>query len=167
MKPPIQIVNGQDEVIAYKDRNDLNLDTDIYRVSALWITNSRGEILLAQRSFKKTNAPGKWGPAVAGTVEKDETYEINIYKEAEEEIGLSGMKFITEQKERVSGHRNYFVQWYSAVIDKPIDYFQIQEDEVDKLAWVERDAFIQNVRDNPDQYVITMPRSIQLFCSDN
>ena len=167
MKPPIQIVDESDTIVAHKDRNDLDLDTDIYRVSALWVTNSRGEILLAQRSLKKNNAPGKWGPAVAGTVEEGETYESNIYKEAEEEIGLSGVDFKIEPKQRVSGERNYFVQWYSAVIDKPIGQFQIQEDEVEKVAWVEKSAFIQNVRENPDQYVTTMPRSIEMFCGDD
>ncbi len=30
-----------------------------------------------------------WGSAVAGTVEKGEDYESNIYKETEEEIGLA------------------------------------------------------------------------------
>ncbi len=83
----IPIVNEQDEIIGYKDRKDRNL-VDITRVSALWITNEDGEILLAQRGLNKTHSPGLWGPAVAGTVEEGETYESNIIKEAEEEIGL-------------------------------------------------------------------------------
>lgn len=84
----IPIVNLDDEIIGYKPRKDITLQ-DVYRVSALWIENSQGEILLAQRGFLKSVDPGKWGAAVAGTVEKDESYEENILKEMQEELGLS------------------------------------------------------------------------------
>jgi len=58
------IVNEQDEIIGYKPRREITPE-DIYRVSALWIENSKWEILLAQRGFMKTNGPGKWWAAVA------------------------------------------------------------------------------------------------------
>ncbi|OGL89033.1 hypothetical protein A3I45_03330 [Candidatus Uhrbacteria bacterium RIFCSPLOWO2_02_FULL_53_10] len=48
------IVNENDEEIGVKDRADLNPKTDIYRVSALWVLNGRGEVLLAQRAHDKT-----------------------------------------------------------------------------------------------------------------
>ncbi|MFA6422790.1 MAG: NUDIX domain-containing protein, partial [Candidatus Buchananbacteria bacterium] len=83
----IIIVNENDEAIGHKERNELDF-SDIYRVSGLWITNLKGEILLAQRAFTKNHDPGKWGPAAAGTVEEGEDYETNILKEAEEELGL-------------------------------------------------------------------------------
>ena len=51
-KAKIVIVNENDEIIGSKERGTLN-QSDIYRVSALWIQNSKGEILLAQRSFNK------------------------------------------------------------------------------------------------------------------
>lgn len=65
-KPKIIIVNENDEIIGHKARGTLE-QLDIYRVSALWIKNSQGDILLAQRKFTKKHDPGKWGPAVAGT----------------------------------------------------------------------------------------------------
>ena len=55
-KAKIIIVNGEDKIIGYKKRGTLDL-SDIYRVSALWIQNSKGEILLAQRSFDKKTIP--------------------------------------------------------------------------------------------------------------
>ena len=87
MKEKIIIVDKNDKIIGYKIRGTLDKN-GIYRVSALWITNSLGEILLARRSRKKDKHPLKWGPAVAGTVEEGETYEQNIVKEAWEELGL-------------------------------------------------------------------------------
>lgn len=52
----IPIVNLDDEIIGYKERSKIT-SQDIYRVSALWIENSKGEILLAQRGFMKRNNP--------------------------------------------------------------------------------------------------------------
>ena len=53
----IPLVNEQDEIIGYKERAEIKTE-DIYRVSALRITNSQGEILVAQRAFTKKNNPG-------------------------------------------------------------------------------------------------------------
>ena len=38
---------------------------------------------MARSVFMIDKLPGKWGPAVAGTVEEGESYEENIIKEAE------------------------------------------------------------------------------------
>jgi isopentenyldiphosphate isomerase len=121
-KPRVIIVNDQDEIIGYKERGTVQLE-DIYRVSALWVTNSQGDILLAQRSFNKKHHPGGWGPAVAGTVDEDESYEENIIKEATEEVGLKDIKPQKSKKVRVTlatGDHNHFTQWFTLVVDKPL-----------------------------------------------
>ena len=93
MTEKIIIVDEDDNIIGSKERNSI-VSGDIYRVSALLIENSKGEILLAQRALTKKHDPGKWGPPVAGTVEEGETYESNIVKEAEEELGLKNIQII-------------------------------------------------------------------------
>src|SRR3989338_10763955 len=103
----IPIVNEQDEIIGYKDRKDRN-KVDIARITGLWLWNEKGEALLAQRSFNKKMHPGMWGPAVAGTVEEGETYESNIIKESEEEIGLLGFRPILGTKIRRHGSHEHF-----------------------------------------------------------
>lgn len=74
----IQIVDDQDQFIGLKERNEVDYKSDIYRVSALWLTNSKGQTLLAKRAAVKDKDPGKWGPAVAGTIDEGETYDENI-----------------------------------------------------------------------------------------
>ena len=61
-KPDIIIVDENDNIIGHKKRGTLD-KKDIYRVSALWIQNPKGDILLAQRKFTKKHHPGRWGPA--------------------------------------------------------------------------------------------------------
>lgn len=52
-KQKIIIVNENDEIIGHKKREEIRQE-DIYRVSALWLTNSKNEILLARRGLNKS-----------------------------------------------------------------------------------------------------------------
>lgn len=151
-KSRIVIVNENDEIITYKERGTL-VQSDIYRVSALWVKNSKGDILLAQRKFTKSHDPGKWGPAVAGTVDEGETYEQNIIKEAEEEIGLKNIQPIPGPKVRMTGEYNYFDQWYTLVVNKPAGDFVIQEDEVEQVKWFTRAELEKELREHPEKYL--------------
>lgn len=154
------VVNEQDEVIGAKDRNCITA-SDIYRVSGLWIKNSAGDVLLAQRKHTKSQDPGRWGPAVAGTVEEGETYYSNIVKEAEEEIGLRNIKPKAGPKLRVPGKYNHWVQTYVLVVDKPIGDFKIQEEEVEKIRWFKRSELEADLRKHPDKYLDTIKWALE------
>lgn len=156
----IQIVDDQDKLIGVKERTEVDYKTDTYRVSALWLTNSKGQTLLAKRAAVKDKDPGKWGPAVAGTIDEGETYDENIYKEAEEEIGLTGEQFKKGQKILVKYPRTYFCQWYFVTIDRDTDSFVMQEDEVDKLTWIDIGQMKQELKTNPDKYVPAMQQIV-------
>lgn len=156
----IQIVNEKDEFIGVKERSEVDYNTDIYRVSALWITNSLGQALLAKRAAIKDKDPNKWGPAVAGTIDEGETYDENIYKEAEEEIGLTGAEFTKGKKTHITYPRNYFCQWYFATVDRETDSFTMQADEVDELAWVDVAQMKQELQDTPEKYVPAMQQIV-------
>lgn len=156
----IQIVDDHDQLIGVKERTEVDYKTDIYRVSALWLTNSKGQTLLAKRAAVKDKDPNKWGPAVAGTIDEGETYDVNIYKEAEEEIGLTGVQFEKGPKILIKHPRTYFCQWYFVTLDRDVDSFVMQEDEVDELAWVEIEQLKQGLQSNPDKYVPAMPQIV-------
>ncbi|MFA6215512.1 MAG: NUDIX domain-containing protein [Patescibacteria group bacterium] len=163
MKSKIVIVDEKDNVIGYKDRDAVKQE-DIYRVSALWITNDKGDILLARRSLTKSHDPGKWGPAVAGTVEQEEDYLTNICKEAEEEIGLKGIVPQAGPKERISGKYNYFVKRYLIKINKPEAEFVINKDEVEEIKWFKTEELLQAIRVNPDNFLNSTRKWIEIFC---
>lgn len=160
MDSKIIIVDKNDKTIAHKERESLK-QSDIYRVSALWITNRKGEILLARRALSKSHSPGKWGPAVAGTVEEGETYYSNIIKEAKEELGLENIKPKAGPKIRVAKNYNYFCQWYLLEIDKPADEFEIQKSEVEELKWISEGQLLKQIQTNPDNFVEAMKEWIK------
>jgi isopentenyldiphosphate isomerase len=157
----IPIVNEQDEIIGYKERSDLN-SQDINRVSALWLSDNEGNTLLAQRSLKMKNSPGKWGPAVAGTVEKGETYESNIIKEAKEEIGLNNLKPILGPKIRRSTSHEYFVQWFTAIVENKYP-FKKQYDEVEEIRWFSKQEILKLLNEKPEMFYDNFKKYTELF----
>jgi len=158
----IIVVDENDKIIGYKERRTLN-QSDIYRVSALWIQDSKGAILLARRKLNKKNDPGKWGPAVAGTNNKGESYESNIIKEAEEEIGLRNHHFQKFDKIRYSGKHNYFCQWFGLVIDKKLEEFTIQKSEVEQIKWFKKDKLLKELDGSPNNFLKSIKDYIDLF----
>ncbi|MEI6660171.1 MAG: NUDIX domain-containing protein [bacterium] len=161
----IPVVNEQDEIIGYKERNDKN-PVDIIRASGLWITSPDGYTLLAQRSFKKKHGPGMWGPAVAGTVEEGETYESNIIKEAEEEIGLVDFVPVLGPKNRVrhlgDSYGNFFGQWFTTVVDRSYE-FKKQEEEVEEIRWFSKDELNEFIKENPKDLLGDLEEFIKMF----
>lgn len=113
------------------ERDDIDFAKDIFRTASLWITNSKGDILLAQRKLNKKTDPGKWAEAVGGTVEGDDGYEDTVIREAEEELGLVGISPVLGPKQFIKTPCQYFVQWYTIVINQDLDYFTAQEEEVE------------------------------------
>ena len=153
MKNNIIVVDDKDEIIDYKPREIVDKECLRYRVSALWAENPKGEILLAKRALTKSHHPGKWGPAVSGTVEKGETYEENIIKESEEELGLKNIKIKFFQKIKQDGKHNYFAKWFSTIIDKPIEDFKIQTEEVAEVKWFSKDELKRQIKNNPKEFI--------------
>ena len=137
------IVNEHDEIIDHKHRHEIWPD-DIYRVAGLWIENSKGEVLISLRGFMKRNNPGKWSAAAAGTVDKWESYEENIYKETQEELWLSGYIFEKGEKMRVKGKHNYFCQWYSLRADIDTRDLVLEYSQVESSRWFSTDE-IRNI----------------------
>ena len=111
--------------------------------------------------FKKQD-PNKWGPAVAGTVDEGETYEQNIVKEAEEELGLKE-KFEKGPKIRINGRYNYFCQWYVLKTDKDISEFKIQEDEVSEIKWWTKEELKEQLKTDPELFVSSMIHHIRIL----
>lgn len=157
----IPIVDEQDNILGYKDRKD-RLPGEITRVAALWVGTNDGEVLLAQRAFTKKDSPGLWGPAVAGSVEEGETYESNIIKEAEEEIGLKNLKPILGPKVRRSGTHEYFAQVFFAIIPK--DYpLAKQDEEVEEIRWFTKDELYKLLNEKPEMFLKNTKNYIQDF----
>src|SRR3989344_1519490 len=152
----IIIVDENDNAVGVKERGEL-IPGDLYRVSSLWLTNSQGEILLAKRALTKKKDPGKWGPAVAGTVDEGETYDDNIVKETFEELGVRvsmrdlrcGPKIKIEPKT----DNSYFGQWHFYTIDKTASAFLIPPEEISEVRWFTETELRNQLENHPEKYL--------------
>ncbi len=163
IKPLCQIVDTDDTLIGYKMREEIDPKHDYYRTSALWLVNSSGDILISKRLLTKKTDPGKWGPAVAGTLEEGDTYETNIRKETSEEIGLSNVEFAVGPKLLYITPRRHFCQWFTATSDIPAHDLKPQAEEVAQVAWISKDDLLNDVKNNPDKYLAGMSGTVNLF----
>lgn len=163
MHMKIPIVDENDNQIGIKERSELH-PTDRYRVSALWLVNQNGETLIAQRALTKKHHPGCWGCSVAGTVEEGETYEDNILKEAEEEIGLalSSQDLQLGPKILIEDEHKHFCQFYFSSSTKHTEEFVVQEDEVMEVKWVNTEELISEVREHPEKYSVDLKECLIL-----
>ncbi|MEK7579278.1 MAG: NUDIX domain-containing protein [Patescibacteria group bacterium] len=158
----VVVVNNQDEILRYVDKKDRTSE-DIIRVSGLWIFNSNGELLIAQRALDKKHDPGKWGPSVAGTVEEGETYVSNILKETKEELGVS----LTEDELVQSTHRyvqtshKYFVRIFFVEMDVPISAFKVQAEEVEQVKWISAQELQEWFVQAPQDFILSFGDALQ------
>ena len=145
------LVDENDRVVGHLTREEIDLE--IYLFSALIVTNEKNRILLAQRKLTKKNDPGKWSLAVAGTNELGETYESNIIKETEEEIGLIITDPKTIFKREVKGQKNFFAKVFHVEINSNTQ-FKIQEDVVEQVKWFTKEEFSDLVEKNPKKLTL-------------
>ncbi len=84
---PVIWVNENDEVLGEVTRVKAHAESLIHRVSAVYLTNFKGEILIQVRGDG-----GKLDHSAAGHVDAGEDYETAAYRELEEELGVTGVK---------------------------------------------------------------------------
>lgn len=135
----------------------------MFRTASLWITNSNGDVLLAQRKWDKKVDPGKWAEAVGGTVEGDDSYEETVIREAAEELGLENIEARVGPRQYIDDSAKYFVQWYVAAVDLPIEALTIQTEEVEAIAWIPMGQLRAELETNPDKYIPAMKTIVELF----
>lgn len=127
----------------------------------LWLYTKNGDILLQQRSHKKTIHPLLWDVSVAGHIDAGETFIEAALRETKEEIGLQ-LKSIDlahigtflHESSYNSGEikDNEFHQVYVAELKNSIDELQPQENEVEALKLVTRDEFLNLLQGSDDNH---------------
>ena len=158
----IPIVDENDKLLYYKDLDERDPRREITRASCVWIVNEKNEILLAKRSKYHTNLPNLWGPSAAGSLKEGETYEDNIIKEAQEEIGVKLEKIVPGPKLRDSDTHEFFAQYFFSQIHSDTKFI-LQEREVDEAKWVSLSELKEWYRLHPEEFLPTFDKSLKVI----
>lgn len=155
------LVNENDQVIGKKLVDEV-VETDVTRITALWIENKRGQVLIAKRPLEKRRDPNRWAPAVAATVE-EETYFKAIKEAAERELGIVGVNFEIRDKVRIRGNNNFFCQLYYLQQDLTIEDLKLNPSEVAEIKWVNKDELKKIYLENPQFFVQSFGDYLEVF----
>ncbi len=157
------VVNEQDEIIEFRERTKLT-HADRIRITVVWIEDGKGNALIHRRSPLKSSWPNYWENAAGGGVAHNETYEENAYKELAEEIGVHGVPLTFVKKICMpTPHGERYCSWYTAVLDRPIEQFVLQESEVAELKWVPKAELFAHRDAHPDLYMPSSAYWRELF----
>ena len=126
-----------------------------HRAVAVFIINSKNQVLLQKRSEKQRMWPGMWDLSSGGHVDSGEQGFQAIQRELHEELGLdiqtSDMTFIGSalstniKGDIINKHLN---EYY--VVNKDIDLasLRLQATEVDEVKWVDKEEITKRIKNN-------------------
>lgn len=127
----LDIVDEEDRVIARHPRGEATLRRMRHRSVSVQVRDPRGRIFVHRRTPVKLLFPSMFDVVVGGVVGAGETYDEAALREAEEELGVSGLpmpelrlKFLFETPEY-----SWFLQVYEVVCPLPV------QPQVEEVAW--------------------------------
>lgn len=128
-----------------------------HKAVAVFVINSKGQVLLQKRSPNKKLWPNTWDITAGGHVLTGEFGFEAIIREIKEELGIDidkeNITFIGSSiSSNVKGDivNNHFNEYY--IVNKDIDEtkLELQEEEVSEVKWIDKDEIIERVKNNYD-----------------
>ena len=87
---PLIVVDQHDHVLGHDSKAALHQGSGtLHRAFSIFLFNPQGEVLLQQRSDRKTLWPAFWSNTCCSHPRRGETYEIATQRRLEEELGVS------------------------------------------------------------------------------
>ncbi|MFJ1706435.1 NUDIX hydrolase [Kitasatospora sp. NPDC088346] len=127
----LDVVDEQDRVIGTAPRGEVYRRGLTHRCVFILVRDARGRIFTHRRTDTKLFAPGAYDCFVGGVVGSGESYPVAAVREAEEELGVTGIrpeplfKFLFEDGDRLS----WWCDVYRAEWDGPV------APQVEEVAW--------------------------------
>ncbi|MDH6120308.1 NUDIX domain-containing protein [Kitasatospora sp. GAS204B] len=130
----LDVVDTQDRVIRVAPRGEVYRDRLTHRCVMILVRDAEGRIFTHRRSPEKLFAPGAYDVFVGGVVGTGESYAEAAVREAEEELGVSGIsteplfRFLFEETDY-----SWFCDVHQARWTGPV---QPQAAEIDWHGWL-------------------------------
>lgn len=145
----MDIVNEKDEVIGSGYKSLKAEKGFISRVAAVFLVDSKGEIIICKRAPHKKYSPNLYDLAAVGAVLQGETYEDAAQRELEEELGikceLRMLKKFYQEAETIQGGEKlkYFCGVFLGETDtNPVLNEELSE--IRKMTWNELQFELKN-----------------------
>ncbi len=137
------LYNEKREIIGEHIRGTALPENGLHVVVHVWIKNSAGKYLMAQRSANRRTFPLRW-ECVGGSALKGENSVQSAVREVKEEIGLDfapeeGKLLFTKIRKTINGKRyNDIVDVWLFHYDGYVPLEKAATDEVEQIQWMNR-----------------------------
>jgi isopentenyldiphosphate isomerase len=121
----------------------------------VFVLNSRGEVLCHQRSLQKERHPGAWSTHLGGHVGADETFELNAFKEVQEEAGvLVKAEHLIPWRTTKLAHSHLWIGEFVIHLDQDLDSFTPQIGEVERFEWLSPEQIMSRAADQSEVWML-------------
>ncbi|OGH24333.1 MAG: isopentenyl-diphosphate delta-isomerase [Candidatus Levybacteria bacterium RIFCSPLOWO2_01_FULL_39_24] len=146
-----------------------NVNTPLHRGFSVFLFNSRGELLLQQRSHKKKTWPLVWSNSVCGHPMLNESNIDAAKRRLEFELGLD-----LDNVQEILPDFSYKAEMNGIVENElcPVMVAFTDEepkpnsDEVEDVKWVNWQEFVDDVKNNPGKYSLWCEEETKLLEKD-
>jgi 8-oxo-dGTP pyrophosphatase MutT (NUDIX family) len=133
----LDVVDADDRVVGQATRADVYARGLTHRVAFVLVRDSGGRIFVHRRTETKMSFPGAYDMFVGGVVGAGETYDEAALREAEEELGVSGLDRPTPLFRFLYRHPADGSSWWSGVYEVRCDLpVRPQVAEIAWHAWI-------------------------------
>jgi len=161
LKELLQVVDENDNPIGAETKDVIWREGLWHRVARVLVFNEVGDMLVQQRGDKPL-FPFRWAESAGGHVGAGDSYEETAAREAEEEIGVTGLDlrllgkfpasvvFEAEQPVGTIILNKFETTYETTLTNADLEQFQ-QTAEVKAVEWWPVDRVISFTQNNPDQ----------------
>lgn len=143
------VVNAADAVIDTLPRSEVHARRLLHRAVSIFVFNSRGELLVHQRSATKDEYPLKYTSSASGHVTAGETYDETAPRELHEELGLAAPLTFLHKFPAAPETANEHTALYEARTDEPP---VPDPGEIRGIAWWPLGDLAARVAFHPDEF---------------
>lgn len=150
----VVLVNENDTQIGIMEKMAAHMVPRLHRAFSIFIFNSKGELLLQQRSFSKYHSPGLWTNTCCSHPRNGESLEQATARRLQEEMGMTcdmhevftfiykasvGLGLIEHEFDHV---------WFGQSDDLPV----INPGEVASFKYMNLDTIAEDMKNHPESY---------------
>ncbi|MFP4557120.1 MAG: isopentenyl-diphosphate Delta-isomerase [Bacteroidales bacterium] len=164
----IALVNKNDEVIGFDEKQHVHIKGLLHRAFSIFVFNTMGDMLIHRRAYEKYHSPGLWTNACCSHLTKGLVMEEAIHVRLNDEMGFdTKLSYIKKF--------HYNIEFDNGLTENEIDHIYIgtynnnpkpNPEEVSDYAWVNPEMLKRDINENPENYTYWLKHIMANYFND-